>query len=107
MTKVIRSTISTTDSIKPHEIEIVKHSYLKIDENVFKVGDFALYAMGMNIDYYGIIVDIKEKTVTVKEEYSDTLHNMRLNKFVYLNNEGEEAVLKRRNRDDDYLRRSY
>lgn len=54
------------------------------ETNMFKIGDMAEYG-SYNLSYYGPIVAIGQKTVTIKELNSSATHRLSLAKFGWRN----------------------
>ena len=52
--------------------------------NKFVIGDMAEYD-SYNLSYYGEIVSITEKTVTIKQKYSDRKSRLKLEDFAWRN----------------------
>lgn len=54
------------------------------EENTFSVGDWAEYD-SYNLSYYGTIISITAKTITIKERYGDQKHRLDLATFAWRN----------------------
>ena len=83
MTELIQVSSRYSVRVTPKkEITVVSHDTGK--ENTFKIGDMAEYD-SYNLSYYGAIQSITEKTVTIKEQYCDTKHRLKLETFAWRN----------------------
>jgi hypothetical protein len=54
------------------------------EPNSFKIGDMAEYD-SYNLSYYGPIVSITEKTVTIKDKHFDRKYRLKLDTFAWRN----------------------
>lgn len=66
------------------EITIFGKQYKTEFCKTFKVGDYAEYD-SFNLVYYGEIIKISEKTVTIEERYSTRRHRLSLYDFISKN----------------------
>ena len=79
----------TVEKDPRYEVEIVPKSSITIRDkdghtNTFKMGDMAEYD-SYNLRYYGTIVSITNKTVTIQERHKDKRHRLSLDKFCWRN----------------------
>jgi hypothetical protein len=66
---------------KNNSIVVVREGHAP---NAFKIGDMAEYN-SYNLSYYGEIVSITEKTVTIKDKYFDRKYRLKLDTFAWRN----------------------
>ena len=64
--------------------------------NSFNIGDMAEYN-SYNMSYYGEIIKITAKTVTIKEKYSSTTHRLSLYEFAWRNQDFNLNSAQKRN----------
>lgn len=83
-----------------YELEIIKGKSItiKVDEvvNKFEIGDMAEYD-SFNLSYFGPIVSITEKTVTIKEKYRNQNHRLKLETFAWRNRDFKLTSVQARN----------
>lgn len=96
MTKVVKMTVVPTYHTQAFDVEVVKGKSVKIDvffKNMhnprqftkeFKVGDMAEYD-SWNLTYYGEIVSITEKTVTIDPKCGGAKKRLKIADFCYKN----------------------
>ena len=79
--KIVLSSQYTVEVSKNDSIIVTREGHAP---NTFKVGDMAEYD-SYNLSYYGPIVSITEKTVTIKDKYFDRKYRLKLDTFAWRN----------------------
>ena len=80
----------TVEKDPRYEVEITPKKNITVRDkktghtNKFSIGDYAEYD-SYNLRYYGAIVSITHKTVTIQERHKDKRHRLSLDKFCWRN----------------------
>lgn len=86
-----------------YSVEVDKNQSISIFKNdkllnTFGMGDSAEYD-SYNLSYYGEIVGISEKSVSIKEQYGSKVHRLDMHKFCWRNYNFNEAQASSENFD--------
>lgn len=92
------TTINLSNATVEVSIEPKKSITLMVDGvgRTFRIGDMAEYD-SYNLSYYGTIVSITEKTVTIKEKYSPQKRRLKIYDFTWRNYDFDLAQTQAKN----------
>lgn len=79
-------------SIRIHGVRWPNSSGQRAFDRTFNIGDQAEYD-SYNLSYYGEIVSITEKSVTIREKYSDRKRRLKLDTFYWRNYDFDLATV--------------